>query len=160
MGSAVHARGCRDRGEQIVGMICLEMVGYYSTDPNSQQAPPGIPRLVRWFFPQRGDFLASVGNLRSWRLAWSFRHGFKRATSFPLFSVVLPETISEIRMSDNSSFWDQGYPALMITDTSFLRNPNYHMLTDTPETLDYVRMARATLGVAGGIAQLIRVRGS
>jgi hypothetical protein len=137
-------------------MICLEMVGYYSTEPKSQQTPAGIPRYLRWAFPSRGDFLASVANFRSWRLGWKFRRGFKQAVRFPLYSIALPERISEIRLSDNSSFWDQGYPAIMITDTSFLRNPHYHMSTDTPDTLDYVRMARATIGVAGGIARLAR----
>ena len=73
---------------------------------------------------------------------------------FPLFSICLPESISEIRLSDNSSFWDQGYPALMLTDTSFLRNPHYHLSSDTPETLDYERMAQVTLGVAGGVRRI------
>ncbi len=97
-----------------------------------------------------------MGNLRSWRLCWQFRRGFKRAVRFPLFSIVLPETVREIRRSDNSSFWDQGYPALMLTDTSFLRNPHYHLASDTPETLDYERMAAVTQGVAGAIRHLGR----
>lgn len=155
MGSQQYARGCRARGDRVVGMICLEMVGYYSTAPRSQQIPPGIPRWLRWAFPRRGNFLAAVGNLRSMKLVWSFRRGFKRTSSaLPLFSIALPELIHEIRLSDNSSFWDQGYPALMITDTSFLRNPHYHEPTDTPETLDYPRLAQATLGVAGAVARI------
>ena len=154
MGSRVYARQCRTRGERICGMLCLEMVGYYTTKPGSQTIPPGIPRILHWAFPKRGDFLAAVGNLRSKRLAWQFRRGFKRAVRFPLFSICLPESISEIRRSDNSSFWDQGYAALMLTDTSFLRNPNYHLSSDTPETLDYERMAQVTLGVAGGVRQI------
>lgn len=156
MGSQVYARQCRLRGERIVGMLCLEMVGYYCTEPNSQRIPPSIPRWLRWAFPKRGDFLAAVGNLRSWRLAWAFRRGFRGASRFPLYCIVLPEMISEIRMSDNGSFWDQGYPALMVTDTSFLRNPHYHTATDTPDTLDYARMAQATLGVAGGVKRLAK----
>jgi Zn-dependent M28 family amino/carboxypeptidase len=156
MGSRVYARKCRTRREQIVGMLCLEMVGYYRSEPDSQEVPPGIPRYLRWAFPNRGNFLASVGNLRSWRLCWAFRRGFKKAVRFPLFSIVLPETIEEIRLSDNSSFWDQGYPALMLTDTSFLRNPHYHLSSDTPKTLDYARLARVTLGVAGGLSRLAK----
>ena len=101
-------------------------------------------------------FLAAVGNLRSGRLCWGFRRGFKRATALPLFSIVLPERVHSIRLSDNSSFWDQGYPALMLTDTSFLRNPHYHMPTDTLETLDYDRMAQVALGVAGAVARIAR----
>ncbi len=154
MGSQIYARACRRRGERIVGMLCLEMVGYYTDQPGTQQVPQGIPRFLRTAFPRRGNFLAAVGNFRSWRLAWSFRRGFKKATRFPLFSIVLPESVPAIRLSDNSSFWDQGYPALILTDTSFLRNPHYHLPTDTPDTLDYPRMVQVTLGVAGAIARL------
>jgi hypothetical protein len=136
-------------------MLCLEMVGYFRSEPNSQRVPRTIPRWLHRFFPRRGNFLAAVGNLSSWRLAWSFRRGFKRATRLPLFSIVLPERIHEIRFSDNSSFWDQGYPALMLTDTSFLRNPNYHLASDTPETLDYDAMTQVTLGVASALRRLL-----
>jgi Zn-dependent M28 family amino/carboxypeptidase len=154
MGSQVYARQCRTLGERISGMLCLEMVGYYSTEPGSQRIPPGIPRTLHWAFPKRGDFLAAVGNPRSWRLLWQFRRGFKRSARFPLFSICLPESITEIRLSDNSSFWDHGYPALMLTDTSFFRNPHYHLSSDTPETLDYESMAQVTLGVAGGVRRI------
>jgi Zn-dependent M28 family amino/carboxypeptidase len=158
MGSQVYARQCRASNEHIHGMLCLEMLGYYATEPNSQQIPPGIPRFLHRFLPHRGDFLAAVANLQSWRLLWQFRRGFKRAARFPLWTLALPESIEEIRLSDNSSFWDQGYPALMITDTSFLRNPNYHAATDTPDTLDYQRMAQVTLGIAGATARLAGIR--
>jgi Zn-dependent M28 family amino/carboxypeptidase len=158
MGSQVYARHCRSRGDNIIGMLCLEMVGFYTDAPNSQQIPPAIPRFIRWAFPKRGNFLAAVGNMRSVKLNWRFRRGFKRAVRSPLFSICLPEAVNEIRLSDNSSFWDQGYPALMLTDTSFLRNPHYHEASDTPDTLDYDRMAAVTLGVAGGVAKLARAR--
>jgi hypothetical protein len=154
MGSQYHARQARQRHEKIVGMLCLEMVGYFRDEVGSQMVPPTIPRALHWLFPRRGNFLAAVGNLASWRLTWQFRRGFKRGTRLPLFSIVLPERIHEIRLSDNSSFWDQGYPALMLTDTSFLRNPHYHQATDTPETLDYARMTDVTLGVAAAIRRL------
>jgi Zn-dependent M28 family amino/carboxypeptidase len=156
MGSQAYARHCRQQGEQIIGMLCLEMLGYYTDDPHSQALPPGIPRWLRWCFPQRGNFLAAVGNLASWRLLWNFRCGFKRSSRFPLFTIALPESIHAIRLSDNSSFWDQGYPALMLTDTSFLRNPHYHFASDTPETLDYERMAEVTRGLDSAIRYLAR----
>lgn len=156
MGSAVYARRCRLQNERIVGMLCLEMVGYYSSKPHSQRFPEEIPRLFRPMFPRRGNFLAAVGNLGSLRLLWMFRRGFKRAVRFPLFSIALPEAVHSIRLSDNSSFWDQRYPALMLTDTSFLRNPNYHQPSDTPETLDYRSMTDVTSGIAGGLARLAR----
>ena len=113
-----------------------------------------MPRWLRWVFPHRGNFLTAVGNLRSLSLAWTFHRGFRRCSRLQLFSVCLPEAIHEIRLSDNSSFWDQGYPALMLTDTSFLRNPNYHQSSDRADTLDYDRMAQASLGVVGGLARL------
>jgi Zn-dependent M28 family amino/carboxypeptidase len=156
MGSQVYAKQCRARGDRIVGMLCLEMVGFYTTELGVQQLPPGIPRFLRFAFPRRGDFLAAVGNFRSWRLLRKFRRGFKRAVRFPLFSIVLPEWIPDIRRSDNASFWDQGYPALMLTDTSYLRNPHYHLPTDMPDTLDYERMAQVTRGVLGGVVELAK----
>ena len=156
MGSQHHARRSRQRGDNIVGMLCLEMVGYYSLVKGSQAIPPDIPKWLHRFFPQRGNFLAAVGNIPSWKLNWQFRRGFKRGTRrMPLFSICLPEKIHEIRLSDNSSFWDQGYPALMLTDTSYLRNPNYHQSTDTPETLDYPRMTEVTLGFAAAMRRLL-----
>ncbi len=155
MGSQVYARGCREKNERITAMLCLEMVGYF-TNEGKQGIPPAIPKLLHGLFPKRGNFLAAVGNLRSWRLAWQFRRGFKRGTPFPLFSIVLPEVIHEIRRSDNASFWDQNYPALMLTDTSFLRNPHYHQPTDKPETLDYECMAHVTEGVAAAVAYVSR----
>ena len=154
MGSQHNARESRKRGDKIVGMLCLEMVGYFRDEVGSQGVPPTIPKFLHRLFPKRGNFLAAVGNLASWKLAWSFRRGFKRGTRLPLFSIVLPEKIHEIRLSDNSSYWDQDYPALMLTDTSFLRNPHYHLASDLPETLDYQRMTEVTHGVAAAIKRL------
>ncbi|MEM8865935.1 MAG: M28 family metallopeptidase [Planctomycetota bacterium] len=156
MGSQHNARQCRERGDDIRAMLCLEMVGYFRDEPGSQKRPATLPRWTHPFFPSRGNFLAAVGNLRSWRLLWPMRRGFKRATRLPLLSIALPEAIHEIRRSDNSSYWDQGYPALMLTDTSFLRNPHYHLPTDTPETLDYERMTEVALGVAGAMRRLLK----
>ncbi|MGE0759044.1 MAG: M28 family peptidase [Pirellulaceae bacterium] len=156
MGSQVHARRCRANDERLLGMLCLEMVGYYTDAPASQQIPPLIPWWIRWVFPRRGNFLAAVGNLRSGGLLWGFRRGFRRRSRLPLWTLCLPEAIPEIRLSDNSSFWDQGYPALMITDTSFLRNPHYHRSSDRLATLDLRRLAQATNGVAGALLHLAR----
>lgn len=154
MGSQYHARQARLANQSIVAMLCLEMVGYFSDEPGTQRIPDSIPKMLRRLFPRRGNFLAAVGNLSSWSLAWRFRRGFRAGTRLPLFTICLPERINEIRLSDNASFWDQGYPALMLTDTSFLRNPNYHRSTDTPETLDYDRMAEVVNGVAQAIRRL------
>jgi len=156
MGSRFHARQAALRGDKILGMLCLEMVGYFRDEVGSQKVPASIPRFLHRCFPKRGNFLAAVGNMRSWQLAYGFRRGFKRGTRLPLFSICLPEIINEIRLSDNSSFWDYGYPALMLTDTSFLRNPNYHLASDTPDTLDYRRMTDVTMGVASALQRLAK----
>lgn len=158
MGSQIHARGCRARGESVHAMVCLEMLGYFTDAHGTQRVPEEIPRALRWLFPRRGNFLASVANIRSAGVGWTFRRGFRRASTLRLKSVALPERVHAIRLSDNSSFWDQGYRALMITDTSFLRNPHYHLASDTPETLDYGRLALGALGVAGGVAALAGAR--
>ncbi|WP_437188024.1 M20/M25/M40 family metallo-hydrolase [Planctomicrobium sp. SH668] len=151
MGSQLNAKRCRIQDEKIVGMLCLEMLGYYTDEPNSQRLPPGIPKWLEWAFPKKGNFLASVSNLESMWLLMKFRLGFKRACRFPLFSIPLPEKISDIRRSDHASYWDQQFPAIMLTDTSYLRNANYHRETDTPETLDYPRMVQVTRGISGAI---------
>jgi hypothetical protein len=84
------------------------------------------------------------------------RCGFKRASKLPLFTIALPEFINDIRRSDHSSFWDEGFPALMVTDSSYMRNNNYHLPSDTEETLDYERTAEATRGVAGAVGAMAR----
>jgi len=154
MGSQVYARACRKRGDRIHGMICLEMIGYFDTAPGSQKYPPLIPPPIRWLLPKRGNFIGAVSDMRSIRLLWQFHRGFKRAVKFPMISLPLPTVIHEIRLSDHSSFWDQHYPALMLTDTSFFRNPHYHEPTDVPNTLDYDRLAKVIVGTAGGVARV------
>ena len=158
MGSQVYAKACRQRGERIVGMLCLEMVGFYSTAPDSQRIPTAIPNFLRPIFPPRGDFLAAVGNLRSG--GCSGRSGGDSAgpVRFPLFSIVLPEAIHDIRRSDNSSFWDQGYQALMLTDTSYLRNPHYHRPATRPRRWITSGWRQVTHGVLGGLAAVARRR--
>ncbi len=156
MGSEVYARSCRVRGDKIVGMICLEMLGYYDTSPGSQRYPDKIPGLLTRFLPQRGDFIAFVSNLRSVKLLHEVRKGFRRAVHFPLLAVPLPEAIPEIHFSDHGSFWAQHYPALMVTDTSFFRNPHYHQPSDRAVTLDFGRLARVTQGLSGSIGRIAR----
>ncbi len=154
MGSQIHSCRCRTQEENVIGMLCLEMLGFFTDAPDSQKLPPGIPKCLHWLFPRKGNFLAAVANPASTLLLMRFRQGFKRASTFPLFTIPLPEKIREIRLSDHSNFWDQGFPALMLTDTSFLRNPHYHQPSDLPETLDYERMADLTIGICGAIRAL------
>ncbi len=160
MGSDHYVRLCvADESVRIVGMISLEMVGYFRTEPGSQRIPPSMPRVMRHVLPKRGDFLAAVANPGSMRLLYTFWRGVRRARRRVMFlPIALPERIREITLSDHRAFWDAGVSALMVTDTSFLRNPHYHEPTDTPATLDFDRMARATVGVANGIAACAGIR--
>jgi len=150
MGSWVHARNCRARGERIAGMISLEMVGYFRIERRSQQYPL---ELMRWFYPSQGNFIAVAGNFRSRKLVRSLARKLK--SSFPVESTALP-FVPGVGLSDNWSFWQEGYPAVMVTDTAFFRNPHYHMSSDLPETLDYAGMADLVSGLERAIGALIK----
>lgn len=153
MGSLHYARRCNERGETVVGMLSLEMLGYYSDAPRSQQ----YPALLAAFYPDRGNFIGFAGNRKSWRLVRRSARAFRRGTSFPAEAAVLPEIIPQIGWSDQWSFWQFGWPALMVTDTALFRNPWYHTARDTPETLDYERMAHVTTGLRAVVAELAGV---
>jgi hypothetical protein len=150
MGSRIHARRCRQRAEPIAGMISLEMLGYYRDAPGSQLYP--LP-LMKLFYPDRGDFIALAGNFRSRRLVRDMARLMSEAGGIPVVSAAFP-FVPGAGLSDNWSFWKEGYPALMITDTAFFRNPHYHMPSDLPETLDYPRMA----ALVAALDKAIRLR--
>lgn len=155
MGSRVYAEACRERGDRIAGMVCLEMVGYFSDAPGSQEYPEEVPSMLRRMLPDVGNFIAGVGDLRSAGMVHRFNRAFKRQASTRLISLPLPPKLAAgMWLSDHGPFWDNGYKALMLTDTSWFRNPNYHMPTDTPDTLDYAAMVDLTCGVSAGVAAL------
>ncbi len=145
MGSMVYARRARERGDRVAGMISLETIGYYSDEPGSQRYPP----LFRLFYPGRGDFLGFVANLRSRRLLRRAVAAFRAASDWPVQSVAMFEFVPGIGWSDHLSFWRQGWPALMITDTAPYRYPWYHHPRDTPDKVDYEALATVTEGLAG-----------
>lgn len=145
MGSYVYAKRAREHGENIVGMLSLESIGYYDTRPRSQ----AYPFPLGLFYPSTGDFIGFAGNLRSRALVAKCVASFRRHAQFPAESAALPELIQEIGWSDQWSFWQFGYAALMVTDTALFRNPHYHSPSDTPETLDYDRLALVTEGLIG-----------
>ena len=140
MGSAVHAKAARARGERIVAMFSIETIGYYSGEPGSQHYP--FP--LGLFYPDRGDFLAFVANLGSRALMHETIGAFRAHAAFPSEGVAAPAFIPGIDWSDHRSFWREGYPALMVTDTAPYRDPNYHTSRDTPDKVDYERLARVT----------------
>ncbi|OGP64025.1 MAG: hypothetical protein A2169_09025, partial [Deltaproteobacteria bacterium RBG_13_47_9] len=140
--------------ERILGMISLEMVGF--TDP-VQNYPSSFEQK---FYPTMGDFIGLIGNERSKSLLEKVRQSFKtHIPQLPLEFLIVSgngEGIEEVRLSDHSIFWDHGFPALMITDTSFLRNPHYHLPSDTMETLDFEFMSKVTVGIFYSILELTK----
>jgi Zn-dependent M28 family amino/carboxypeptidase len=150
MGSFVFARRARERGERIAAMFSLEMLGCYSDAPGSQRYPP----VIGWFYPDRANFIAFVGDLGARRLVNRARALFRKSSSFPCESLAAPAFVPGITRSDHWSFRRCGYPAVMVTDTAYNRYPHYHLPSDTPEKLDYARMAEVTLGLAGMLREL------
>jgi Zn-dependent M28 family amino/carboxypeptidase len=150
MGSAIYARAARQRGEDIRAMFSLEMLGCYRDEPRSQQYPPLLGRGR----PDRGNFIAFVANIRSRRLLKYALAAFKAGTDFPVEGTATFGWLPGVSWSDHLNFWRRGYPALMITDTAFFRYPHYHSPQDTPEKLDYLRMAAVVEGLAGMLIRL------
>jgi Zn-dependent M28 family amino/carboxypeptidase len=144
MGSAVHARSLRREGRAPTGMICLEMIGTY------KERQPWPSALLRWLYPGDGRFLAVAGRFEDRHLARQFKRGFRGAGTLRAVSYTGPE-IPGFDASDHRSYWAEGFQAIVVTDTAFLRNPNYHTPDDRPETLDYRRMAQAVDGIANAV---------
>ncbi len=152
IGSRAYARGLRGRGQAVAGALVLEMLGF--TGP--RQVVPAAVRLVREV-PRTGDFLAAVGDARSQALLDAFTRAAEGVV--PLVPLAVPLRgwlVPDVRRSDNARFWDEGYPALMVTDTAELRNPHYHRESDTPETLDYDFLRAATEAVVRAVRELAR----
>jgi Zn-dependent M28 family amino/carboxypeptidase len=147
MGSWHYAADAAARGDDLVAMISLETIGYYRDDIGSQDYP--FPFGV--VLPSRGNFLAMVSNIRSMRALITAAKAFRSATCLPLVASPAPASIPGVAWSDHWSFWRHGYRALMLTDTALYRYPHYHLETDTPDRLDYERMARVLTGCAAVI---------
>jgi Zn-dependent M28 family amino/carboxypeptidase len=150
MGSKQYARAAKRRRENIRLMISLEMLGYYRDEAGSQAYPP----LFRYFYPERGNFIAFVSNFRSRAAMRRAAHAFRNHSDFPLEAAATFGWIPGVAWSDQLSFWRAGYPAFMCTDTAFFRNPYYHSVEDTPEKLDYPRLAELVKGLAGMLKEL------
>lgn len=149
MGSAHHALRLRQKGERVLLMLSLEMIGYFSDEPGSQDYPVSFLRAI---YPSRGNFISLVGTPRYWSITRKVKQLFRRCTTVPIHSINAPRFLPGIDLSDHSSYWKYGWPGLMITDTAFYRNKHYHQSTDTPDRLDYDRMARVVDGVYGLLA--------
>jgi Peptidase family M28 len=149
MGSAVHAKSLRERGVSVKLMISLEMIGYFSARENSQGFPSPLLKL---FYPSRGNFILVVDQLFSNR-AREVKKWMSAASELPVYSINAPAIIPGVDFSDHFSFWQQGYPAVMVTDTAFYRNDAYHTRGDTADRLDYDKMAQVVHGVYNFVIQ-------
>lgn len=143
MGSRVHARAARLREEKIVAMISLETMGYYSDEKGSQVYPP----FLRLLYPDTGNFIGFVGSYGSRALVRDSIRIFRETTPFPSEGGAPPAKLPGVGWSDHWSFWQEGYPAMMVTDTAPFRYPHYHTAEDTPEKIDYDRLARVVAGL-------------
>jgi len=150
MGSTVYAKRAKARNENIRLMISLEMLGSYSDKPGSQSYPP----FLRYFYPDRANFIAMVANRASRRELNQLVTAFKAHSDFPVESLATFEFIPGVAWSDHLSFWREGYPAAMVTDTAFYRYEAYHTAKDTPEKLNYPAMAKVVEGLFHALVAL------
>jgi hypothetical protein len=150
MGSTVYAKKCKENNENIVAMLSLETLGYYSDQPNSQKYPP--PLSI--FYPSTANFIAFVSNPSSRKLLHRVVSTFRQNCKFPSESAAIPSFISGIAWSDHYSFWQQGYPALMVTDTAPFRYPYYHEPDDTVDKISFDSLTRVVSGMKFVISDL------
>jgi Zn-dependent M28 family amino/carboxypeptidase len=152
MGSRQYARALAARGERVVAMYSLETLGFYSSEPGSQRYPAPFGMM----FPDRADFVAFVGMLGSRPLVRETLRSFRSHTAFPSIGGVAPRQVPGIGWSDHWSFAEQGFQAVMITDTALYRYPHYHRPTDTPDKVEVEKLARVIKGIERVIRDLAR----
>ncbi len=146
MGSHHFARRLKEEGTKLDLMIALDLVGYFSDEAGSQKYPSPLLRL---YYPSAGDFITVVGDLTSGRSIRRVKRGMTSTAELPVLSFRGPRAVPGIDWSDHYWFREYGFPAVLVTDTAMMRNPNYHMATDLPDTLDYRRMAEVVQGLHG-----------
>jgi hypothetical protein len=153
MGSVVYAKRCQERGDRIKAMISLETIACFSDEPGSQKYPaPGLGLL----YPTKGNFIGFATNTGSRPLLRAAVSAFRQAGRIPCEGAALPAAVPGIGWSDHWSFWQSGYPAIMVTDTAPFRYPHYHEPTDTPDKLDYDRFALVVSGMENVIRELAK----
>lgn len=155
MGSVVYAKRCKSRGEKVVAMLSLETIGYYSDKPGSQKYP--FP--INFFYPSVGNFIGFIGNPASGDLVRQAIASFRHHTKYPSEGAALPDKVPGVGWSDHWAFWQQGYPGVMVTDTAPFRYPYYHTSADTPNQVNYERMARVVAGLESVVADFVGVVG-
>lgn len=143
MGSVIYARDLKHRRTHVVAMFSLETIGYFSDAPGSQQYPFPLSAV----YPSTGSFIGFVGNVGSASLVRRSVEHFREKSTVPSEGAALPGFVTGVGWSDQWSFWQEGYPGVMVTDTALFRNPNYHASTDVPQTLDYERLMQVVRGM-------------
>ena len=151
MGSAVHAASLKEAGVEVIAMLSLEMLGFYTDEPGSQRFPSV---LLKPLYPSTGNFITVVGRLGEGDLVRSIKAAMRGTNDMPVASINGPTWIPGIDFSDHLNYWAHGYRAAMITDTAFMRNDFYHTTADTPDTLDYNRMAKVVQQVHAAVLHL------
>lgn len=151
MGSAVHANALKKASVAVKAMICYEMIGYFSDEPNSQSFPN---EALAAMYPNTGNFIVVVGKQGQEGITRRMQELMQPHAKLDVQRINLPESMGLAGLSDHRNYWRCGYEAVMINDTSFLRNPNYHLKTDTIDTLDFTRMAEVVNGVYGAMLGL------
>ncbi|MGK7875210.1 MAG: M28 family peptidase [Xenococcaceae cyanobacterium] len=153
MGSAIHAKSLHSQGIKVQFMISLETIGYFSDEKNSQLYP--IP-LLKLFYPNKGDFIALVGDLRQRSIVRQMKKYMKGSSDLPVYSINAPSFVPGIDYSDHRNYWEYGIDAFMITDTAFYRNLEYHQKGDTADRLDYERLSKVVVQVFEGVIGIIK----
>ncbi|MCC3158147.1 M28 family peptidase [Hymenobacter sp. 15J16-1T3B] len=151
MGSAVHAQALHEAGVPVRAMLCYEMIGYFSDAPGSQNFPN---EALAALFPSTGNFIVVVGRAGEENFTRRVQQLMQGAAQLDVQRINLPDSLALARLSDHRNYWRYGFPAVMINDTSFLRNPHYHQASDTIDTLDFRRMAEVVTGAVAAVVAL------
>jgi hypothetical protein len=151
MGSYIHAKSLSDQNIDVYGMVCLEMIGYFSDEKKSQEYPLGILSL---FYGNKGNYITMVNKSGAGKFAKQFSRKYKKTKEIKTKKFTGPERLQGVDFSDHLNYWKFGYSAMMVTNTAFYRNKNYHETTDTMETLDFYRMSKVINGVFKVLIQM------
>jgi hypothetical protein len=153
MGSVIHANSVASEKDKIIGVIVLEMIGYFSDAPGSQDYP--VP-VMKGYYPSRGNFITVVSRWDQSEWISDLKAGMKGTTDLPVYSFRGPASLPGVDFSDHRNYWPHDIPAAMVTNTAFYRNKNYHTEQDTADRLDYHRMGKVVVGVYEAIKALAK----
>ncbi|MFV0432194.1 MAG: M28 family peptidase [Alphaproteobacteria bacterium] len=142
MGSYIHAQSIKNKVSQYTGMMALEMIGFFS-----EEDIQSYPTVLKPFYPNHADYIASVGNIASFFLVSEYARAVNQLGQIEAHRLAAPASIEGVDFSDHYNYWDIGLKAIMVTDTAFMRNKNYHEASDTIETLNFIKMSYVINGI-------------